>query len=63
MERIDGLNWRKSRYSGGNGGACVEIAGVRRAVLVRDSKNPDGPPLVFGHRAWTAFAVKMKARA
>lgn len=34
--------WRKSSRSGGNGGACVELANIG---AVRDSKNPDGPTL------------------
>jgi hypothetical protein len=60
MEHID--NWRKSSYSGGNGGACVEVATTDH-VLVRDSKNPDGPRLAFGRDAWAAFAVKVKTGA
>ncbi|HEX3778680.1 MAG TPA: DUF397 domain-containing protein [Pseudonocardiaceae bacterium] len=36
--------WRKSRRSGGNGGACVELA--HTLDQVRDSKNPNGPVLV-----------------
>jgi hypothetical protein len=35
--------WRKSSFSNGEGGACVEVAGSLGAV--RDSKNPDGPVL------------------
>jgi hypothetical protein len=31
--------WRKSSYSGGNGGDCVEVEMATRS-LVRDSKNP-----------------------
>jgi hypothetical protein len=34
--------WRKSSYSGTNGG-CVELNRTRDTV--RDSKNPDGPVL------------------
>jgi hypothetical protein len=42
---MDGLNWRKSSYSGANGGDCVELARVpgSRDMAVRDSKHPDGP--------------------
>jgi hypothetical protein len=40
-------HWRKSSYSGGNGGECVEIAHVDGAIAVRDSKNPAGPLLTF----------------
>lgn len=36
--------WRKSSFSGSNGGNCVEVASGLRAL--RDSKNPGGPVLV-----------------
>jgi len=34
--------WRKSSRSGGNNGACVELA---NHGAIRDSKNPTGPAL------------------
>ncbi|MEU8309387.1 DUF397 domain-containing protein [Actinomadura sp. NPDC048955] len=37
--------WRKSSYSGGTGGECVELAAVSGRVLVRDSKDSGGPLL------------------
>ncbi|TDC58294.1 DUF397 domain-containing protein [Actinomadura sp. KC345] len=37
--------WHKSSYSGGTGGECVEIAAVPEGLLIRDSKDPDGPTL------------------
>jgi hypothetical protein len=57
------IRWRKSTYSSSNGGNCVEAANVGPVVAVRDSKDPDGPRLAFGHRAWEAFAAKLKAQA
>ena len=52
--------WRKSSYSGTNGGDCVEVAdGFPRLVPVRDSKNP-GPALIVSADAWTAFVNLMK---
>lgn len=39
MAREDDARWRKSSYSGNNGGDCVEVRDTRDAV--RDSKNPD----------------------
>ncbi len=39
-------NWRKSSYSGDNGGECVEVA-LAQAVLVRDTTDRDGPVLTF----------------
>lgn len=42
------MKWRKSSRSGPQGGNCVEVAFLPSGVGVRDSKNPDGPVLVFG---------------
>jgi Domain of unknown function (DUF397) len=53
--------WRKSSYSGGNGGDCVEIADdVLGVVAVRDSKDPGGPVLEFGPDDWRAFTAAIK---
>ncbi|MFF5264298.1 DUF397 domain-containing protein [Actinomadura viridis] len=38
--------WRKSNYSGSNGGNCVELASLAGVVAVRDSKDPGGPVLL-----------------
>ncbi|MGW3101453.1 DUF397 domain-containing protein [Streptomyces sp. NPDC001100] len=50
-------SWRKSTYSDGNGGDCVEVAdGVAGVIPVRDSKVPvGGPVIVVGAGAWTQF--------
>jgi hypothetical protein len=57
-----GLIWRKSSYSGSDGGGCVEIAQVLdTAMAVRDSKNPDGPRLTFAPDIWRAFVAGAKA--
>ena len=58
-----GLAWRKSSYSGNNGGQCVEVAVPEggSAVLVRDSKEPLGPSLVLGHAEWRAFVEGVRA--
>ncbi|MGW3117404.1 DUF397 domain-containing protein [Streptomyces sp. NPDC001107] len=48
--------WRKSSYSNGDGGACVEVAdGLPGIVPVRDSKVQEGPVLLVSAGAWTAF--------
>jgi hypothetical protein len=39
--------WRKSSFSGGQDEACVEVACLPGAFVVRDSKEPDGPTLQF----------------
>jgi hypothetical protein len=49
-----GLVWRKSSFSGGDG--CVEAASYRDGhVAVRDSKNPNGPVLVYTPHEWRSF--------
>lgn len=57
---LDGVTWRKSSHSGGQGN-CVEVAGTPTAVGVRDSKDPSGPVLVFTRPAWQAFVDAVKA--
>jgi hypothetical protein len=47
--------WRKSTASGPNCDNCVEVAFVEDAIAVRDSKNPDGPVLIFTQAEWDAF--------
>ncbi|MFF1796923.1 DUF397 domain-containing protein, partial [Kitasatospora sp. NPDC058263] len=44
---LSGASWAKSSYSD-NGGQCLEVsADFPGAVPVRDSKDPEGPTLVF----------------
>ncbi|MEV4659886.1 DUF397 domain-containing protein [Micromonospora sp. NPDC049301] len=48
--------WRTSTRSGN--GECVEVADNLPGVVgVRDSKDPDGPLLVFAPAAWRAFVA------
>jgi hypothetical protein len=56
------VKWRKSTYTGSNGGNCVELADAAGAVAVRDSKDPDGPVLLLP-RAALRTAVQSAARA
>ncbi|WP_137812736.1 DUF397 domain-containing protein [Gandjariella thermophila] len=55
------VGWRTSSYSVGNG-ACVEVAPAAAGVLVRDSKNPDGPTLCFATPSWHAFLHTVTGR-
>jgi Domain of unknown function (DUF397) len=56
---IHDLNWRKARRSAGNG-ACVEVAAANPRVLVRDSKDQDGPILHYQGSAWRDFLSGVK---
>ncbi|GGW35141.1 DUF397 domain-containing protein [Streptomyces griseoloalbus] len=53
-------SWRKSSYSGAEGGECIEVAETSDAVWVRDSKRPAEARLSFGAKAWAGF-VRMAA--
>ncbi|WP_436532604.1 DUF397 domain-containing protein [Actinoplanes sp. HUAS TT8] len=58
MERyeidLSGARWRKSTKSAANGG-CVEYTQVEGFVAIRDSKNPERPPLIFDANEWDSF--------
>jgi Domain of unknown function (DUF397) len=60
---ITGATWRKSSYSGGASGNCVEVAAADRTVAVRDSQDSKGPLLTFGPSEWQRFAEQVKADA
>lgn len=48
------VGWRTSSYTNG-AATCVEVAPAPDRVLVRDSKDPDGPALAVPTPAWRAF--------
>jgi hypothetical protein len=53
--------WRKSTYSAGDGGNCLEVtADFPGLAPVRDSKNPHGPALTFRAPAWAAFIATLQ---
>lgn len=55
MIDLAGAQWRKSTRSGPNCDNCVEVANLGDRIAVRDSKDPDGPVLVFTPAEWDAF--------
>ncbi|MFF3443795.1 DUF397 domain-containing protein [Streptosporangium sp. NPDC002721] len=64
---LSNVKWIKSSFSGDNGGDCVEVArltdttGHPGLVAVRDSKDPDGPKLLFTPTQWNTFLNSVKA--
>ncbi|SCG73613.1 DUF397 domain-containing protein [Micromonospora rifamycinica] len=56
--------WRKSTRSGASDGNCVEVAdNLPGTVAIRDSKDPDGPALMFAPTSWRTFVAGLAARA
>ncbi|WP_156754787.1 DUF397 domain-containing protein [Actinokineospora pegani] len=52
-------NWRKSSRSS-NTGNCVELATPSPVTAIRDSKNPDGPALVFPESALPSLLTHIR---
>ncbi|GAA1277234.1 hypothetical protein GCM10009609_45440 [Pseudonocardia aurantiaca] len=62
MIDLDGVVWRKSSASNGNGGGCVEVADLPDGGrLVRDTKDEGaGPVLRYTASEWQAFVAGVK---
>jgi len=58
---LNGAVWKKGSRSNGSGGNnCVEVAFLDDAGAVRDSKDRQGPALMFTQAEWTAFVGSAK---
>ncbi len=53
--------WRKSSYSGGEGGNCVEVGQADR-VMIRDTQDRTGPVLTVSPAAWMRFTDRVRER-
>ena len=61
MHDLRRAEWRTSTSSGGNG-SWVEVASNLPGIIaVRDSKDRQGPALVFTPDEWTAFLAGVRA--
>ncbi|MGI5125938.1 DUF397 domain-containing protein [Pseudonocardia sp. CA-107938] len=58
---VEGLAWRTSTFSGGNGNGCVEVAPLPDAVAVRDTKDRTRSPHVYSRAAWAALVAGVRA--
>jgi len=54
------MDWRKSSFSGANGGACIETASNDGVILVRDTADRDGGTLAFTADAWQRFTSGLR---
>jgi hypothetical protein len=58
----DGLDWRKSSFSGDNGGSCVEVAFLPDGgVALRDTKDRGLAPHHHTAAAWDSFVAGVRA--
>ncbi|MEW9527365.1 DUF397 domain-containing protein [Microbispora sp. NPDC049125] len=57
---LAGAVWHKAARSNTVGNQCVEVALLHDGIAVRDSKNPDGPKLMFTSTEWEAFLDGVK---
>jgi hypothetical protein len=53
------LRWRKSTFSSESAN-CVELALVPAGLVVRDSKDPDGPRLFSSAATWREFIIDVR---
>jgi hypothetical protein len=59
-ESLASTHWRKSSWSIFNGN-CVEVAVLPDGIVVRDSKDADGPVLRFTSDEWDAFIREVRS--
>lgn len=55
---LSGARWRKASL--GDAGGSVEVGRMGEQFLLRDSKDPDGPVLVFTPHEWDCFVAGAK---
>lgn len=53
------MDWRKSSYSGANGGQCVEVASAK-GVSVRDTTDREGVTVEFSAEAWRQLTLRLR---
>jgi hypothetical protein len=61
LPRLCPAAWRKSSHSTFNGN-CIEVAALAGELVgVRDSKDSEGPVLVFGGADWQLFLAGIRS--
>ncbi|MFI9766985.1 DUF397 domain-containing protein [Streptomyces sp. NPDC052415] len=60
---LTGAQWRKSTYSGGTGGECLEVADLTPRIAIRDSKNPAHGTLTVTPESFARFVAATTAGA
>jgi hypothetical protein len=55
----ESFQWRKALRSIGNGN-CVEVASRNTRIVVRDSKDLNGPMLTYDTESWRVFTAQAR---
>ncbi|MGC0414962.1 DUF397 domain-containing protein [Embleya sp. AB8] len=58
--RAKAVRWRKSSYSNGQGGNCVQEATSFAVVPVRDAKEPNVGCIAFAPASWSALIAALR---
>jgi hypothetical protein len=56
-----GSAWPEFEFACNGGGGCVIVQHIAGAVVIRDSKNPTQPGLVFSRREYADFRRRVQA--
>ena len=54
------VGWRKSTYSDGNGGECVEAASGAGMIRLRDTADRGGVTLTVAANAWRDLLARLR---
>ena len=54
------ITWITSSRSGAGNSNCVQVGICDEHVILRDSKDPDGPVLTFDREVWRGFIAWVK---
>ena len=57
---LTGAAWKKSSRSSANGQCTMCARLADGSMAVKDSKDPDGPVLIFTAQEWSAFIAGVK---
>ncbi|MEU3229393.1 DUF397 domain-containing protein [Nocardiopsis alba] len=55
-------HWKKSTYSNGQGGNCVEARATTQGAAVRDTQHRDHAELSLPNTEWTALLHALRTR-
>lgn len=57
---IESDNWPEFRFACNGGAGCVVVEKIAGAIVIRDSKNPFQPGLVFSKKEYADFRRRLR---